>query len=273
MGLSAADGPALADAVAARASLLHDALDALDDEALLQPSQLEGWTRLTVVCHLRYGAHALARMTDAALAGQPTSYYPGGRSAVRPTTLVPDVGETARAVVVSLASADAALAARWRALDGEEWERPLHEPADQPDLGPTTLLRLALLRLTELEVHGSDLELAGPLQHWSDTFVRLALPFRLDWLNERRSNHRDADTTLAGSWLLRAVDGPSYLVTVDGDAVTSVPCSSTSAAHAALTGTSRNLLALLLGRLGTEGVELSGDRAFAAAFTRAFPGP
>lgn len=59
-------------------------LPQLDDLALEAPSQLSGWSRLTILCHLRYGTQALRRMTIDALAGRETSYYPLGREHQRP---------------------------------------------------------------------------------------------------------------------------------------------------------------------------------------------
>jgi hypothetical protein len=103
--------------------------------------------------------------------------------------------------------------------------------------------------------------------------VAAALPFRLDWLNSRRANHRDADTAIAGSWLLRATDGPTYLVSVDGARVDSSPAADDAPATAVIDATSRDLLALLLGRPLRAPLRISGDRDFAASFSRAFPGP
>ena len=61
----------------------------LDEAGLEGPSELPGWTRPTIICHLRYGTHALRRMTLDAMAGRDTSYYPQGRARQRPTTLLP----------------------------------------------------------------------------------------------------------------------------------------------------------------------------------------
>jgi hypothetical protein len=147
----------------------------------------------------------------------------------------------------------------------------LVEPADNPDLGTVRLSDLALLRLTEVEVHGSDLDLG--LEDWSDLFVTTALPTRLGGLRVRRTNHRQFDETLEGSWLLVAVDGPTFMVSVRGGVVDSHPADPGSAARAVIEATSRDLLALLLGRPGNEAPTVGGDLAFGRAFSAAFPGP
>src|SRR5205085_10927089 len=117
--------------------------------------------------------------------------------------------------------ASAELHAAWSTLDDAQWDLAVVEPEGKTDLGPLTLARLPLLRLTEVEVHGSDLDVG--LDDWSATFVRAALPFRLDWLNARRTNHRAVNEGVQGSWLLRSTDGPTYLVTVKGVSVESRP--------------------------------------------------
>jgi hypothetical protein len=43
-------------------------LAVFEERDILAPSLLPGWTRLAIACHLRYGAEALIRITDDALA-------------------------------------------------------------------------------------------------------------------------------------------------------------------------------------------------------------
>jgi uncharacterized protein (TIGR03083 family) len=257
--------------VARRTGEVVAALDALDESALLGRSALPGWSRLTIACHLRYGARALVRMTGAALRGEPAAYYPGGRLAQRPATLEPAPGEAPAEVASSLADHGARLHELWSGLDERQWRIEVREPGDRPDLGALPLVRLALLRLTEVEVHGTDLDVG--LAGWSDLFVGLALPFRLDWLNARRANHRAVDAGLQGSWLLSATDGPTYLLTVEGPDVESRPAPPGTPARATIEASSRDLLALLLGRPLTRPPTYAGDTEFAESFPRAFPGP
>jgi hypothetical protein len=133
------------------------------------------------------------------------------------------------------------------------------------------LARLALARLTEVDVHGTDLGIGFP--DWSTTLVDVALTTRLGWLATRRTNHRAFDRSISGSWLLRATDGPTWLVAVDGETVVSRPASPEEAALATVEGTSRDLLALLLGRAPLHPLCITGDAELGASFSRAFPGP
>jgi hypothetical protein len=221
---------------------------------------------------LRYGAEALARLTAAAMSGRPGAYYPGGRDRERPATLEPRPGESATDVVESLATWSHELDAAWSALMIEQWGIAVQEPRGQTDLGSLPLAAHALLRLTEVEVHGLDLDVG--LDGWSDLFVELALPFRLAWLNTSRANHRPADRHLRGSWRLQATDGPAWIVTFDGHQVRSDVASPTAEpATAVIEASRRDLLALLLGRVFVHPPRITGDAAFAAVFGRAVPGP
>jgi hypothetical protein len=210
-------------------------------------------------------------MTRGAVAGEAVSYYWEGRERQRPLTLRPARNESPQDVIASLARHSAQLHEVWSELTDDAWALDVVEPEHNRDLGRLPLIRLPLLRLTEVEVHGSDLALG--LDNWSELFVSVALTFRLEWLNTRRSNHRVVDGRVQGSWLLVASDGPTYLVTVNGDTVDARPASPASPATAVIGATSRDLLALLLGRPMCTPLRISGDVVFGQAFTRAFPGP
>jgi len=261
----------LVAAVRRRTDEVVAALRALDGDGLRAPSALPDWSRLTIACHLRYGAEAFGRMTAAALEDQTVAYYPGGRAARRPATLEPAAGEGPADVVASLAEHGQVLDGLWTGLSEDRWDLVVREPDDAPDLGPLPLNRLPLLRLTEVEVHGTDLDLG--LADWSDVFVRVALPFRLGWLNARRTNHRSVDAAVTGSWLLTASDGPTWRVAVDEGTVRSEPAGRKAPADAVIEAPARDLLALLLGRPLRAEPRYGGDVALARAFSRAFPGP
>lgn len=265
-------GRAIADAVRGRTIEVAAALTNLDEAALLAPSALPGWSRLTIACHLRYGAHASGEMTERTLAGRTASFYPRGRAAQRPGTLVPDSGETPRDVVTSLRDAAGALDAHWAAFGPNEWGRTLREPDDSPDLGRANLAMIALLRLTEVEVHGEDLNLGLP--DWSDIFVEQALVTRLGWLATRPTGSRGRDSNIRGSWLLVTTDTDLrwLLATDDSDLTSRRASSDADDADTRLEGTARDLLALLLGRRH-QSVHITGDERLAAAFSAVFPGP
>jgi hypothetical protein len=209
-------------------------------------------------------------MTRAGISLDRVAYYPEGRASQRPQTLEPAPGEDPQEVVASLGRLNRELDQAWDALDNGAWDREVLEPDDNQDLGAIPLSGLPFLRLTEVEVHGSDLGLG---LDWSDLFVREALPARLRWLNIRRTNHRDFDRTLKGTWLLVSVDGPTFMVSANEDTVDSHPADPNSSATAIIEATSRDLLALLLGRPFKEAPRIHGNVKFGEAFSAAFPGP
>jgi hypothetical protein len=210
-------------------------------------------------------------MTRAGISRERVAYYPRGRASQRPQTLEPAPGEDPQEVVISLSRLSRELDQVWGALDERAWGQDVIEPDDNPDLGTIPLSGLTFLRLTEVEVHGSDLDLG--LDDWSDQFVRETLPVRLGWLNTRRTNHRAFDHTLEGTWLLIALDGPTFMVSVNGDVVDSHPADPNSVPTATIEAASRDLLALLLGRPFKEAPRIRGDVRFGEAFSAAFPGP
>jgi hypothetical protein len=174
-------------------------------------------------------------------------------------------------VITAFATASAELDATWCRLGAADWSLKVIEPEDNADLGTIPLGRLAMSRLLELDVHGTDLGIGFP--DWSQLLVDVALPTRLSWLATRRSNHRSFDGTLQGSWLLVAEQGPSWLVTVDGDRAESRPAQPDDTPTATIRATARDLLALLLGRPARAQVTIDGDAVFGRSFSAAFPGP
>jgi maleylpyruvate isomerase len=257
--------------VAQRTREITESLRSLEDAALRSESLLPGWSRLTVACHLRFGAEALLRMTRDALAGKETAYYPQGRERQRPATLEPRPAESPQDVVESLAHSSQNLDDVWRLVGDDAWETPVVEPAGNPVLGTLPLHRVTLMRWTEVEVHGTDLGLG--LSDWSDDFVTAALPMRLAWLNTRRTNYRAVDESVQGAWLLEPTGNEAWLVRVDGTVVSSSPAIVGTTSDVTFSGSSRDLLALLLGRPTVVPLEVSGDPELAEAFPRAFPGP
>jgi hypothetical protein len=211
-------------------------------------------------------------MTLATIAGQATTFYPEGRAIQRPKTLHPAPGESARQVVESLAEQSAELADAWAALSVDEWDQPV---VDSHDVGefkrtPLTIGDLALLRLTEVEVHGTDLDIG--LRRWSNEFVKVALPRRISWLGRRTPPRLHESAELPMTWLFAATDGPSYLVRIDETRQTTsenAPFDATTQHR--IEGSSVLLLAMILGR----GVspDLRAPRPAIESFQYTFPGP
>ncbi|QYG91739.1 hypothetical protein HC251_04325 [Iamia sp. SCSIO 61187] len=262
--------PRLADLAWRRLLAMAEVLRSLPEVELEAPSALPGWSRLTLVCHLRYGAEALLHLTDEALAGRRTSFYPEGRAAQRPGTLVPRTGERVCDVVEALVERSRELHQRWGLLDVQAWSTEVREPVGRSDAGDLLLAEHALLRLTEVEVHGTDAAVGLP--DWSGVLIGAGLPFRLGRLAGRHVPPTAVRPDL-GSWLLIATDGPVHMVTVEGGSLAVRPADANAAATATLEASSRDLFALLLGRRPEQSVTIEGDVAFGRRFPLVFPGP
>src|SRR5436190_10787861 len=120
--------------VEAATERLLAAVESASETELLEPSALPGWSRLTIVAHVRYVAAASRRLTEAALAGRSGAMYPGGRGH-RPATLVPEPDESIGRLVASLRTESMTLHDHWRVLTDRQWETVV----DEPELGSITL--------------------------------------------------------------------------------------------------------------------------------------
>jgi hypothetical protein len=157
------------------------------------------------------------------------------------------------------------------AMSDDQWSLVGSARGDTFEDRSLSIVDLALLRLTECEVHGSDLDLC--LEDWSELFVAHALPFRLELLAERRVGLRGDLEKPQGSWLLSATDGPAHLVVVDRGGVHVSQCALATSSVAVIEGSNRDLLAVPLGRPRVGQISFAGDVSFGRSFTRIFPGP
>ena len=256
----------LLDAVERRTTEVVNALSAALARGLDVPTRLQGWTAAHIACHLRYGAESTLRMVLAALHGEPTSRYPAGRPRQRPATLEPRAGEAPGDVVASLAATSAALDGVLRDLRPQDWDcRVRGAKVEDPD--DLTVRGLLVLRSTEVEVHGTDLDM--DLADWSPAFVDAALRFRLD----RMDGRWPADDS-TGSWLLIARGGPTWIVNARTGAVAARSVDGAlPPVDATIEGQPHDVLALLLGRQEWEQLDVTGDAELARRFPAAFPGP
>lgn len=257
-------------AAAERHAELGRRLSEVPASDLSTPSLLPGWSKLTIACHLRFGAEANQSITRATLENREAAYYPDGRAQQRPSTLVPRDSEQPSEVVDSLRLEQSNLDSLWASLDPDNWALVVGEPADNVDLGSVTLGMLALLRLTEVEVHGDDLAIG--CNPWSEVFVDSALPMRVRWLATRRSNHAAANKSIQGRWILRPTNGSPFAILASGVNVT-ISEGPDLDDDAEISGSKRDLLAFLLGRSQLSALSLSGDRQLAESFSEAFPAP
>jgi maleylpyruvate isomerase len=245
---------------------LSASLTRLPADALDGPSLLEGWRRAHVLSHLTNVAEALTRMTGDALAGKPTVMYRGGR-AQRDADIETTATTRQPELIDGFRRSSDRLLSTWRRVAANHWTTPV----EQPEFGTIQLGRLVALRLTEVEVHHSDLALGFGPRRWSRDFTHTCLPLRVAALARMR-RRPDADHAIRGTWLLVCDDlARQWRVEADGDAI---DITETGArADTVFRGTANDLVAFLLGRQDPAMLAVEGDAARARTFKRAFPGP
>ena len=254
---------AVGAAISARTDELCDRLGALELDDLDGPSLLPDWTRLTIACHLRYGAQALRQITAATLAEVPSSYYPGGRDLQRPFTLSPALGEPRQHVLDSLRHESGELRALWVALEDGDWDRPMiPHPDDDDSLGAMPLRDLALLRLVEVMVHGSDIGLG--LAPWPLTFGQWVLPLRIERARVVHNAGFDAVVEFDAS------DAGVRRATFRNGAVTEAP---DAPPELVVRAVANDLVALLMGRQPMGPVTMDGDADVMVRFRDGIAGP
>jgi len=125
-------------------------------------------------------------MTSDALAGQPTAFYPGGRSAQRPSTLHPGPQQSPADAVQSLIEASAALDELWAQIPPEAWDRRRTPHEDR--LAPTTPHpRPSPIGLMEPRGHRRPIVQRGSVPRRGIGFSRQGLPSRRNhfWAESR----------------------------------------------------------------------------------------
>jgi maleylpyruvate isomerase len=181
--------------MARSAEIFSQALDAVPDAVLGQPSGLPGWTRKHVAAHVHFNALALGRLTHWAATGEPTPMY---ASASQRTAEIADGARWPAAKLRALVGeSSAALAAALDGLDGDGWAREV--VTIQGRRIPAT--ELPWLRTRETTVHAIDLGAA-----FADLPEDLLLALAADVLTRRAAAGELAGIT---SWLTgRSAEAP-----------------------------------------------------------------
>jgi maleylpyruvate isomerase len=133
------------------AEMFAQALDAVPDTALGEPSVLPGWTRQHVVAHVHFNALSLSRLARWAATGEPTPQY--ASAAQRRAEIEDGASWPAAELRARVGESAAALAAILDGLDGAGWAREVVTIGGRRI--PAT--ELPWLRARELAVHAVDL--------------------------------------------------------------------------------------------------------------------
>lgn len=215
-------------------------VESMTDGEAGEASLLPGWTRAMVVTHLARNAESNARMIQGRLRGEERPQYPG-RPDARAREIEAGRGKSAAAVANDLRAAAAELEAVYRAVSGDQWD--LVVPAG---VGPRPIRQRLLSRRLEVEVHHVDLGLGYDVTDWPVDFAEEELERTLRSAPQRRVGLAQTGRWQVGRRLLE-VGNDVHVLEGGGSADGSVE------------GDARYLFAWLIGRTGTDYLEVGGD--------------
>ncbi len=189
---------------------LFRTIDACDDDVLHAPSRLPDWTRAEVVAHLARNADGIRGIVDAAARGDIGVMYPGGAEQ-RAAGIAAGRDERAAVLRADLRTACDELAASWRTLPPDGWDRVCITSVKR------TIREVLWVRWREVEIHHVDLGRGYEPSDWPVPFVSSALDEIFSTFANRSVRGR---ARVAGDYRITATDhGRSWCVRVDDDGV------------------------------------------------------
>lgn len=138
----------------------------LDDEHVLAPSALPGWTRGHVLTHLARNADALVNLLSWARTGVETPMYPSRQ--VRDEEIETGAGRPAAEQRADVADSQARFMAAAAEMTDADWRATVRFGGDHRE-GTADLV--PWLRLVEVELHHVDLDVGYTPAHWAVPFV------------------------------------------------------------------------------------------------------
>ena len=162
--------PPVAAVIEAHGTLQKVLVD-LDDEQVMEPSALPGWSRGHVLAHLTDNARMFARIAEHALHGELVETYDGGadeRNAIIEAT----AGRSATGHRAALAAQTARLESAWADVSGQDWSRPVR--FRDADIAATVYARWR-----EVWIHMADLDLGVRPDDWPVDLASHAIGFLL----------------------------------------------------------------------------------------------
>ena len=160
---------------------LIDSLHGLTDEQVRQPSLLPDWTVGHTLSHIALNAEALVNVTSGIRQGLIGLMYPSIQS--RNDAIEAGAKRSASEITMHLERAGEALESIWATLTPRELAREAATVSGMPTFPASSI---PMLRLREIEVHGSDTGLPGlSIAKWSDAYVDADLPIQLAKVPER----------------------------------------------------------------------------------------
>jgi maleylpyruvate isomerase len=203
-------GVALAvDEIDTASDRLLDAVSALPDEALREPSTLPGWTRGHVLTHVARNAEALLNLLHTAATGRHRPMYPS--LAARNEAIEAGATRGTEEIAQDLAVAAAEFSDAARSLPLEKWN-------DEVTLLTGRVVRARWLlpgRMREVEFHHVDLNVGYAPANWDLGFVRACLDEYVASMSGRAGmpdlTLRATDGRSPDVWAVRGVGVPQLV--------------------------------------------------------------
>ncbi|WP_067570746.1 maleylpyruvate isomerase family mycothiol-dependent enzyme [Nocardia acidivorans] len=158
------------DTVAAATTRLLDAVSALTDADLVEPSLLPGWTRGHVLAHTARNADSLVNLLLWARTGIETPQY--ASAFLRDADIEAGAPRPLREQFEDLSAASERWLALARVMPAESWQAIVRNRQG----GELPASRVLWMRLLEVEIHHVDLNVGYTPQDWPAAFVARLLP-------------------------------------------------------------------------------------------------
>lgn len=159
---------------------LNQAIASLTDTQARGASRLPGWTVGHVLTHLARNGDSHVRMLRAAIAGEVTTQYEGGRDQ-RAADIEAGAARPAAELVGDVAASSAGLDEVWAEMSPQAWSG--HGLNAEGEIWPCAAMPLH--RWREVELHHVDLGLGYSAADWPAGYVDRELAISLTVLPER----------------------------------------------------------------------------------------
>ena len=203
----------LLDMVGQSTRQLMSSVRGLDDQDVRAPSLLPGWTRGHLLTHLARNADALGNLLTWASTGVEMPMYPSREQ--RNADIEAGAARPVADQLADLERSHERFMDQASAMTERGWSRPIRYGARNK---PATGGWVPMLRMGELEIHHTDLDVGHPPEQWSAAWVAEFLPSAIDDLDERAEEPLGLVATDTGARIgsrdreARMVQGPQAVL-------------------------------------------------------------
>jgi maleylpyruvate isomerase len=159
------DPTALLAEVTEATGLLIGSVERLDDQAVLEPSALPGWTRGHLLTHVARNADGLCNLLEWAATGERHPMYPDQET--KNSDIETGATRTAEQLAADLREASERFATAAARIAPEQWSAKVERRLG----GPQPAAKIPWWRLEEVLIHHVDLNTGFSPAHWPTEFT------------------------------------------------------------------------------------------------------